>query len=375
MSRPPSSTSDVLLYFLALLVPPVPINLFISELLMSLGGMLDAKWANESAVYCGGFCNAQGSLQYLGETSVALWTLAVTLHTWQSVVYAKPIPFRWLLCAVVMVLIWGFVFAFNFAAFSAHPKGGDDSYFTPGPFWCWINSKYGSKRLAGEYLWLWVAGFGNLLVYIPLFLLLRGHIVLGNEGFKSHRWYWTPPPVRRGLPFGAQAVPANSPIPDDVYEEELIRKEATKMLWYPAAYTLLVLPLSIVRWTTFTTPDLDAIKLDNDRLVFHSPMVTATLVFHAIFRLSGIINVVLVLTTRPNVLLFGEHPQGRDVSDGGNVSPRAYGTPGAGSVEDIFMRQRHNATFPEEQIRGYTGFGGPAIINRRDDDSSITEKR
>ncbi|KDN38726.1 hypothetical protein RSAG8_09276, partial [Rhizoctonia solani AG-8 WAC10335] len=312
------------------------INLFISELLMSLGGVLDAKWANETAVYCGGFCNAQGSLQYLGETSVALWTLAVTLHTWQSVVYAQRIPFRWPLCVLVMVIIWGFVFAFNFGAFSVHPKSG-----------CWINPKYNKARLAGEYLWLWVAGFGNLLVYIPLFLLLRGNIVLGNEGFKSHRWYWNPPSVRNAFKAETQSASVSS-IPDDAYDEKHIRKEATKMLWYPAAYTLLVLPLSIVRWSTFTVPELRAVKLENDDVVFYAPMATATLVFHAVFRLSGIINVILVLATRPNVLLFGERHRGEDDDDTGH---RGLSRRGVDSIDDTPMRQRYNATLPGEQVR------------------------
>ncbi|CAE7087974.1 unnamed protein product [Rhizoctonia solani] len=345
------------------------INLFISELLMSLGGMLDAKWANESAVYCGGFCNAQGSLQYLGETSVALWTIAVTLHTWQSVVYARRIPFQWPLCAMVMVIIWGFVFAFNFVAFSARPESGDDSYFTPGPFWCWINPKYRNERLAGEYLWLWVAGFGNLLVYIPLFLLLRGNIVLGNEGLKSHRWYWTPPSVRNA--FRVENA-SGSTIPNNVYDEEQVRKEATKMLWYPAAYTLLVLPLSIVRWSTFTVPDLSVIKVVNNNVVFYAPMATATLIFHATFRLSGIINVILVWTTRPNVLLFGEHHKGED-DDNTRHHNALHGR--VENLDNASMRQRYNYNAASrERVRNCTGFGGPPVINRRDDgDNSVTD--
>ncbi|KAJ1302012.1 hypothetical protein OPQ81_000847 [Rhizoctonia solani] len=318
------------------------INLFISELLMSLGGMLDAKWANESAVYCGGFCNAQGSLQYLGETSVALWTLAVTFHTWQSVVYAQRIPFRWSLCIAVMVVIWGFVIMFNFVEFSVRPKSGDHSYFSPGPFWCWINPKYANERLAGEYIWLWVAGFGNLLVYIPLFLLLRGNIVLGNNGFKSHHFYWNPPPIRNAFQVDTKSS-IDSSAYDDAHEEKLIRKEATKMLWYPAAYTILVLPLSIVRWSTFTVPDLSAAKLDwtgitgehtldNATVVFRTSMATATLVFHAIFRLSGIINVILILATRPNVLLLGDHHRG--------VLCRICRTSVFESTDDTSMRQR-----------------------------------
>ncbi|CAE6405583.1 unnamed protein product [Rhizoctonia solani] len=345
------------------------INLFVSELLMSLGGVLDAKWANESTVYCGGYCDAQGSLQYLGETSVALWTLAVTLHTWQSVVRARRIPFRWPLCLVVMAIIWGFVFLFNFVALSQRPRDGEDRYFTPGPFWCWINPKYSNERLLGEYLWLWVAGFGNLLVYIPLFLLLRGNIVLGNEGFRSHRWHLTPPPVCNAFRTETQSE-ANSSMPDDAYDEDKIRKEATKMLWYPAAYTILVLPLSIVRWA-----DLQVIEKQGGELGFNSQMATATLVFHAIFRLSGVINVILVLTTRPNVLLFGEHHRAESENEAENHgSSKVYEMSGVESSDDASMRQRYNAA-SGERAHGYTGFGGQPVTLDRHNNDMISETR
>ncbi|QRW23313.1 G protein coupled glucose receptor regulating Gpa2 protein [Rhizoctonia solani] len=85
-------------------------------------------------------------------------------------------------------------------------------------------------------------------------------------------------------------------VPDDIYDEVNIRKEATKMLWYPAAYTILVLPLSIVRWANLRAVEL---KWDVDG--------NRDAVFHALFRLSGVINVILVLATRPNVLLFGDY--------------------------------------------------------------------
>jgi len=61
------------------------------------------------------------------------------------------------------------------------------------------------------------------------------------------------------------------------------------MLSYPAAYTVIVLPLTIARWLLFT---------------HHG--VTSTVTFFAIsvFYLSGAINVVLFLIFKPRLLLF-----------------------------------------------------------------------
>ncbi|KAF8601556.1 hypothetical protein BDV93DRAFT_524730 [Ceratobasidium sp. AG-I] len=341
------------------------LNLFISELLMSLGGVLDAKWANETQVYCGGYCAAQGSLQFIGETSVAIWTLAITLHTWWSVVYAKRVVFRPWICFGLVAAVWVFLIAFNFGAYTSYPVGeiSDDNYFTPTPFWCWINPKYKNHRAFGEYMWLWVAGFGNLLVYIPLYLLLRGNIILGNEGFRSHTWHWTPPP--RQVAIRADSV---STLGSAEYDEETSRKDAVKMLLYPIAYTILVLPLSVVRWMSFVNPALREIQQA------HPSMAAATLIFHATFRLSGVVNVGLVLLTRPNVLLFGERSRGDDDDDV------------AGGVDDTDKVEQNNGEHPlrqrsgtgqgtNAQMRsGTTGFGGPTVRLNLDDDGMRRER-
>ena len=52
-------------------------------------------------------------------------------------------------------------------------------------------------------------------------------------------------------------------------------------------------------------------------------MAAVTLIFHATFRLSGVVNVALVLLTRPNVLLFGarNRDDGEDNKNGRVVEP------------------------------------------------------
>ncbi|KAG9075641.1 hypothetical protein FRC06_009972, partial [Ceratobasidium sp. 370] len=244
-------------------------NLFLSELLMSLGGVLDAKWARETQVYCGGYCDAQASLQFLGETSVSIWTLAITLHTARCATHARRSDFRPWFCFSIVAAVWIYVFAFNFGAYrSVNSIDNDDpaNYFAPTPFWCWIGPAHGAKKYA-EYIWLWLAGAGNIVVYVPLFLLLRG-------------------------------------------EEGELREHCWKMLYYPAAYTILVLPLSVVRWMTFTKP-----SLADPQLPSMASLATAQMTFHALYRLSGVINVALVLGTRPGVLLLdeeGDQPQPAD---------------------------------------------------------------
>jgi len=65
------------------------------------------------------------------------------------------------------------------------------------------------------------------------------------------------------------------------------------MFRYPAVYCVLVLPMSIVRWLTFIHD-------------FNSAPSVATFIVVSIFGLSGFVDVILLLTTRPLAGLFGE---------------------------------------------------------------------
>jgi hypothetical protein len=67
------------------------------------------------------------------------------------------------------------------------------------------------------------------------------------------------------------------------------RRAALGMLFYPLAYTLMVLPLSIARWS-----------------LFNHKKVSSAVTFFAVtmFNLSGAINVLLFLIVRPQLLLF-----------------------------------------------------------------------
>ena len=69
---------------------------------------------------------------------------------------------------------------------------------------------------------------------------------------------------------------------------------------YPAAYTFQVLGFSVIRWITFSDPSLSNLQRPE-----MGGFAAASLFFRFIFRLGGFMNVVLVLTTRPNVLLIG----------------------------------------------------------------------
>ncbi|KAG8777215.1 hypothetical protein FRC12_000495 [Ceratobasidium sp. 428] len=261
------------------------LNLFVAELFISLGGVFEGKWAYEAQVYCGEYCDAQASLHFLGQT----------------VAYARRVYIRLSYSLGIVAAVWIYVFAFNFGArASANALDDEDpaNFFTPTPFWCSIGRSHKDKRPA-HYIWLWIMSVGNIVVYVSLFLLLRGNIVLGNEGnLLSAEWHSTPLPPRTeqmGDNVSTLSVASGE-------DSEETRKDCWKMLYYPL--TTIAFPLVVIRWITLANPHLDALTMP--------PLGTAMMVFHILYRLSGAINVALVLVTRPNVLLLGKRNREED---------------------------------------------------------------
>ena len=51
------------------------LSLFVAEIMQGLGAIMNAKWVLEGTLHCSGYCTAQGALQVIGETGVAMSTL------------------------------------------------------------------------------------------------------------------------------------------------------------------------------------------------------------------------------------------------------------------------------------------------------------
>lgn len=51
------------------------LSLLGSETLQGLGAIMNVKWVHEGTVYCSNYCTAQGAIQVIGETGVAVATL------------------------------------------------------------------------------------------------------------------------------------------------------------------------------------------------------------------------------------------------------------------------------------------------------------
>ncbi|KAJ7187866.1 hypothetical protein C8R46DRAFT_1052886, partial [Mycena filopes] len=224
----------------------------------------------------GSFCTAQGVVQQLGETSVAITTLLIAIFTFAGVWYRAGST---RVAALAVALAWLFVILMIVIGNAMH-SGAHNLFESPTPYWCWIGQGYLGFRLAGEYIWFWLTLAVSLAAYLLLFLWARGNISLSDT---DAGWF-------RIVAFHrASADP-------DASARRVQRETAYKMIAYPACYCLLVLPLSVVRWIGF--------QQESGGRPNRIPSA-ATFGVISLYGLSGALNVVLLLGTKNESPLFG----------------------------------------------------------------------
>ncbi|KAI0276653.1 hypothetical protein BGY98DRAFT_934940 [Russula aff. rugulosa BPL654] len=233
-------------------------SLFAFDILQATGGILNIRWAHNGIVTTGPYCTAQGLVAQIGELGVALITLLLAIHTFVAAVLQADLKARRVALGLVCL---AFVFITLWVAIGA---GIHKNYETPTPDWCWISPQFPRERLAGETIWMWIALFASVILYVPLYFWAEGYWAIDDD----YRFLWW-----------------NA----DKRVEYSQRRAALGMLLYPLAYSLVILPLTIARCVQFS---------------HHNVPPAVTFVVVSIFYLSGAINVVLFLITRPQLLLF-----------------------------------------------------------------------
>jgi len=184
----------------------------------------------------------------------------LAVHTFVTAMWRVGLEARgFSLCLVVLVTIFNTLWVGIGAGIHKH-------FETPTPYYCWISHSFPGERLAGEYIWLWLAFFATVILYIPLYFWAEGRLDVDEE-----KWY------------KFRVSNLNQRV------EYTQRRAALGMLLYPLAYSVVVLPISVTRWSQFSGR--------------HVPSA-ATFFGVSTYKLSGAINVFLLLTVRPKLLLL-----------------------------------------------------------------------
>ncbi|KAG9119467.1 hypothetical protein FRC07_005494 [Ceratobasidium sp. 392] len=114
----------------------------------------------------------------MGETAAALSTLAVAIYTFMAVYRDHHPAYRPWVCVIAVAVIWLWVLLWAVVPLGikrgAGLKDGNvQDFYTPTPWWCWINGLYMPERIIAEYLWLWIAGIGSIGLYVPSYFMLQ----------------------------------------------------------------------------------------------------------------------------------------------------------------------------------------------------------
>jgi len=236
------------------------LSLFAANLLHAVGDAINIKWLHNGKSFQGTACTAQGVLQGMASSAVALSTLVIAVHTFITVFRPKSSPSLFA-SQVAVVCLWALVIVITGAISGIH-RAQQDYFYVPSPEWCWINeaSSYLRFKFPEEYIWLWTALVVSIATYVPLSIWSFKHL-----------------------------------------EPSYRRQVAMLMLLYPVVYSVLVIPETVVRWLEFG----------------HTVHIKypATLAVQAIFDLNGFIDVVVFLSTRRGLLLFDTE----EVTDPGSM--------------------------------------------------------
>jgi len=283
-------------------------------------------------------------MQEIGGASIALSTLSITMYTFSCLFLRWTPPNSKIVPITVVACIWLYSVLFVAIGYSTYPKlptGGKLPFYAPAPYWCYIQDSP-NLRVFAEYLWIWIALVTSVVLYVPLFFLLQGWIAV--DIVKS----------RHGITYPRVSQSCSADLPRNSFirghAQQLANVEARRMLYYPCAYSLTVIPQIVVRWSK-STPDIPVAE--------RSFSASGTAIF--LFSLSGFVNVLLFWRTRPSMLGL-DHRQGGGVGPLTSVSTVIVSCPECQRPGSRHARQVSSSSISKASPKQDNGTGDPYVV-------------
>ncbi|KAH9974012.1 hypothetical protein BGW80DRAFT_1226070 [Lactifluus volemus] len=248
-------------------IPIIFASLLTSNLLQSIGTLVDLRWVLGGGVFSGSLCSFQGGIKQAGNVGTAVWSFSLALHSFNLLFLRSRISRRskWL----TLALGWFFVVFVVSIGPLAIQKKSDGPYFGPSGFWCWITVQYPTSQLCLEYILEWMSAFFSFLLYMTVLLRVRGNLIQKTNGKWSLRW------VSRSESW--QLAFARD------YLDSCTVKMAAIIVWYPVTYTALIVPISIARFASYAGAPIPN---------------SVTFLADIVFALEGFANLLLFFGTR-----------------------------------------------------------------------------
>lgn len=146
----------------------------------------------------------------------------------------------------------------------------------------------------GEYFWLWLTGFVSIVAYALLYNKLRGRRLYKLSHARDDSGNDNAQQAQRQVKGAAEVALAMLTLVQTRIFYLLKSKFSHKCFYssYPVAYIFQIIGLSVVRWIGYAEG------------TDHIPS-WASFLSYTVFAFSGVINVLVLIYTRPRILLLG----------------------------------------------------------------------
>ncbi|OCB89111.1 hypothetical protein A7U60_g3710 [Sanghuangporus baumii] len=258
-------------------IVPYLVSLLIANVLQAIATILNARWVKEGIVYNGSFCSFQGGLKNAANVGTALWSFVIAVHVFNLLFL------RWKTTRAGMVATliggWsavGLIVTLGPLSIESLDRG---PYFGVSGYWCWITDNYPVEQTYMEYFFEFLSAGLGFVLYALILLRVRGNLMKVNGRWRL-RW------IQR-----SQAWQLS--FSRDMLDTAMLRV-ATFMVWYPVAYSLIIIPVALARLSSFAD---------------HRVPFWATITTDVIFNLTGLVNSILFISTRRILPDTAELPQ------------------------------------------------------------------
>lgn len=249
--------------------------LLLADTIRCFWGVLTMSSVLRGSVVCGRICAAQGVLVMLGDPTASMLTLAIAVHTFLVIALRWTPSGSFRVPLISVALIWSYQLIFLVVLLASHDR--EKAIFAPLPYWCWLSPHYSNLRLPSVYFWHWLTVAASIFLYVPLFFVIRGNLEFGHDYVPRLRLRRIASPVER------------------VGNYFRVASQSKKMLMYPIAYVVLLVPFTSIRWAGDFTH-----TAENVHIFFFCV---------SLYLLNGLANVLLLVFTRPSILGFSRKTQ------------------------------------------------------------------
>jgi len=200
--------------------------LLISNIVNSIAGIMGLKQLLSGGIQEGSYCTTQAVVMQVGNFAGAYFTLAIGIHTFNSLVLARR-QSVWI-CATTITVGWLSAGALAAAPLYHKTLALGPKYGISG-LSCGIRDVYPQSLFFFHLLPIFITSIMSALLYSLVFLVLRGTLVIKGGGLKvrldpNERWGGNVQNYHR-----------------------FVARISRSMLWFPIAYVLFLVPYSVTR--------------------------------------------------------------------------------------------------------------------------------